>query len=129
MQLKVHKDHKVPVLFDCLVNDVNAVPLKQRARCAGRGPSRDNRGVEPLAPLADDIHRSIRERQVFLPHISFHKASTSTMGYSRKRKSSDDADEEVAIAKRSKGGSSLPAKQSDADGNPYWEVRINHYYH
>jgi hypothetical protein len=45
------------------------------------------------------------------------------MGYSRKRKGSDEAGEEVAATKRSKSGDSLPTKQSDNDGNAYWEVR------
>jgi hypothetical protein len=45
------------------------------------------------------------------------------MGYSRKRKGSDEGDDDVVVTKRSKGGNDLPSKLKDGDGNSYWEAR------
>jgi hypothetical protein len=49
------------------------------------------------------------------------------MGYSHKRKGSEDSEDEV-VTKRSKGGGAVPVKQKDADGNPFWEVRASSHF-
>jgi hypothetical protein len=43
------------------------------------------------------------------------------MPFPRKRKGSEDVDDDVASRKRSKGGSE-PTQEIDDDGNPYWMV-------
>lgn len=76
-------------------------------------------GEAPAPPVTTSITTSRLQR------VSFRFSSTLTlstaMGYSRKRKGSDDDGDEVA-AKKSKGSGTAPTKHKDDDGNPYWEV-------